>query len=130
ITNMICNLPRDKDRTMCLADITIGPYKGQHSSAAECQAKMLEADKDVDYFLFTASNALVCFVINDLEVKMVFWINRCMYMTQTADSGLKPMAEYMLKLMSGYPGLSQDIILRQLCAEYRDDTTEKVAEWE
>ncbi|KAG2038977.1 hypothetical protein BDR03DRAFT_999084 [Suillus americanus] len=109
---------------------TKGPCKGQRSPAAERQAKMLEADKDVDYFLFTANDVPVRFVIDDLGAKTVFWINRRMFMTQTADSGLKAMAEYMLKHMSGYPGLSRDIILKQLCAKHGSDSTEKVVEWE
>ncbi|KAG1781754.1 hypothetical protein EV702DRAFT_962634 [Suillus placidus] len=130
IADMMHNLPRNQDGTVGLADIGVGPCKGQRSPAAERQAEMLEADKDVDYFLFTASDVPVRFVIDDPGAKMVFRINRRMFMTQTADSGLEPMAEYMLEHMSGYPGLSRDIILKQLCAEHGNDTAEKVAEWE
>ncbi|KAG0702804.1 hypothetical protein DFH29DRAFT_919846 [Suillus ampliporus] len=129
VTDLFRNLPK-KQGNMTLTDIGVGPCKGQRSPAAERQAKMLEANKDVDYFLFTASGAPVRFVINDFAAKMVFRIVRGMVMTQTTETGLEGMAEYMLKLMSGYPGLSREIILKQLCAEYGNDTTEKVAKWE
>lgn len=129
IADMLRDLPKNQDGTVNVTNIGVGPCKGQRSPAAVRQAKMLEADKDVDYFLFTASDVPVRFVIDDPGAKMVFRINR-MLMTQGADSGLEPMAEYMLKHMSGYPGLSRDTILKQLCAEYGNDTTEKVVEWE
>lgn len=130
IADMMRGLPSNQDGTVSVGDIGVGPCKGQRSPAAERQAKMLEADKDVDYFLFTADDVPVRFVIDDPGGKSVFRINRRMFMTQTADSGLEAMAEYMLKHMSGYPGLSRDIILKQLCAEHGNDTTEKVVEWE
>lgn len=65
-------------------------------------------------FLFTASDVPVRsgFVVND----PVFRIERRMVMTQTVDSGLEAMAEYILK--------------RSRCAEHENDTTEKAAEWE
>jgi hypothetical protein len=129
IADMLRDLPKNQDGTVNVTNIGVGPCKGQRSPAAVRQAKMLEADKDVDYFLFTASDVPVRFVIDDPGAKMVFRINR-MFMTQGADSGLEPMAEYMLKHMSGYPDLSRDTILKQLCAEYGNDTTEKVVEWE
>ncbi|KAG1821589.1 uncharacterized protein BJ212DRAFT_1425821 [Suillus subaureus] len=130
IADMMRDLPGNQDGTVSLANIGVSPCKGQRSPAAERQAKMLEADKDADYFLFTASDVPVRFVIDDLGAKMIFRINRRMFMTQTADSGLEAVAEYILKHMSEYPGLSRDIILKQLCAEYGNNTTEKVVEWE
>ncbi|KAG2110270.1 uncharacterized protein F5147DRAFT_689867 [Suillus discolor] len=130
IADMMRNLPTNQDGTVDIANVGVGPCKGRRSPAAERQADMLEADKEADYFLFTASNVPVRFVIDDPGAKMVFRINRRMIMTQTADSGLEPMAEYMLKHRSGFPGLSRDVILKQLCAEHGNNTTEKVVEWE
>lgn len=130
IADMMRNLPTNRDGTVDIANVGVGPCKGRRSPAAERQAEMLEADKDADYFLFTASDVPVRFVIDDPGAKMVFRINRRMIMTQTADSGLEPMAEYMLKHMGGFPGLSRDIIFKQLCAEYGNNTTRKVVEWE
>lgn len=53
-----------------------------------------------------------------------------MVIMQTADCGIEAMGEYMLKLMSGYPGLGWDIILKQLCAEHRADTNKKIMQLE
>lgn len=130
IADMMCGLPTNQDGTVDIANIGVGPCKGQRSPAAKRQADMLEADKEADYFLFTANGVPVRFVIDDSGAKMVFRIHRRMYMTKTADSGLEAMAEYMLKHMSGYPGLSRDIILKQLCTEYGNNTAKRVAEWE
>lgn len=126
----IRDLPKNQDGTMSITGVGVGPCNGQRSPAAERQAKMLEADKDVDYFLFTSNDVPVRFVIDDPGAKIVFRIHRRMLMMQASDSGLGALAEYMLKHMSGYPGLSRDIILKQLWAEHGNDTMEKVAEWE
>jgi hypothetical protein len=48
----------------------------------------------------------------------------------SGDSGLEAMGEYLIKAMGERPGLSRDIILRQLEREYGGDVTTKVAEWE
>ncbi|KAG2345776.1 hypothetical protein BDR05DRAFT_974746 [Suillus weaverae] len=109
-----------------LRDIGVNPCKGKRSPAAERQAEMLEANRNVDYFLFTASGETVRFVIDDPGAKMIFRINRGVIMTQTGDTGLDAMGEYMVKFMSGYPGLSRDIILKQLCEEHGADTTNKI----
>lgn len=61
---------------------------------------------------------------------MIFRINRGVIMTQTGDTGLDAMGEYMVKFMSGYPGLSRDIILKQLCEEHGADTTNKIVRLE
>jgi hypothetical protein len=130
VTEMLRNC-RGKDGHINLRDMGMGPAKGKRSPAAERQAAMLQADRDVDYFLFTASGEPVRLVINDQAVKMTFRMVRGMVVMQTDhDTGIGAMTEYILKLMSGYPGLSRHIILEQLCAEYGDDTAQKVAEWE
>jgi hypothetical protein len=121
---------RGKDGQISLRDMGLGPAKGKRSPAAERQAAMLQADRDVDYFLFTASGEPVRLVINDQAVKMTFRMVRGMVIMQTDhDTGIGAMTEYILELMSGYPGLSRRIILEQLCAEYGDDTAQKVTEW-
>jgi len=128
ITDMFRNnLPKNMTS---IRDLGVGTCEGKRSPAAQRQAEMLEADKDVDYFLFTATGEPVRFVIDDPGAKMVFRINRLGIMTQTSDLGVEPMGEYMINLMSGYPGLSRAIILKQLCAEYGSDITKKVAEFE
>ncbi|KAG1812917.1 uncharacterized protein BJ212DRAFT_439583 [Suillus subaureus] len=110
--DMIRNLGKKKGHHLTsLRDVGVNPCKGKRSPAAERQAEMLEADRNVDYFLFTASGETVRFVIDDPGAKMVFRINRGVIMMQTGDTGLDAMGEYMLKVMSGYPGLSRDIIL-------------------
>ncbi|KIK38432.1 hypothetical protein CY34DRAFT_25648 [Suillus luteus UH-Slu-Lm8-n1] len=130
VANLMRNLPKKEGR-LTLRDIGVNPCNGKRSPAAERQAKMLEADKDVDYFLFTASGEPVRFVIDDLGAKMIFRINRGMIMTQPTDTtGVNAIGEYMLKLMSNYPGLSRDIIIKQLCEEYGEDIAEKIVELE
>ncbi|KAG1779881.1 hypothetical protein EV702DRAFT_1178145 [Suillus placidus] len=125
--DLIRNLGKMEGRSLTsLRDIGVNPCKGKRSPAAERQAEMLEATRNVDYFLFTASGETVRFVIDDPGAKMIFRINRGVIMTQTGDTGLDAMGEYMLKLMSGYPGLSRDIILKQLCEEHGADTTKKI----
>ncbi|OAX42693.1 hypothetical protein K503DRAFT_733073 [Rhizopogon vinicolor AM-OR11-026] len=117
VTAMIRN-SRNQDGHVALRDIGLGAPTAKRSPAAELQAEMLEANRDVDYFLFTASGKPVRFVIDDSAAKITFKIVRGMVPTQPAETPhLGAMAEYMLKLMSGYPGLSRDIILKQLCAE-------------
>ncbi|KAG1737183.1 hypothetical protein EDB19DRAFT_1637176 [Suillus lakei] len=128
--DLMRNLAKGGRSFTSLRDIGVSPCMGKRSPAAERQAEMLEADRNVDYFLFTASGETVRFVINDPGVKMVFRVNRGVIMTQTGDTGLDSMGEYMLKHMSGYPGLSRDIILKQLCAEHGADTAEKVVRLE
>ncbi|KAG1881044.1 hypothetical protein F4604DRAFT_1650751 [Suillus subluteus] len=124
---LIRNLGKKEGRGLTsLRDIGVNPCKGKRSPAAERQAAMLEADRNVDYFLFTASGEAVRFVIDDPGAKMVFRINRGVVMTKTGDTGLDAMGEYMLKVMSGYPGLSRDIILKQLCEEHGADTAKKI----
>ncbi|KAG2364580.1 hypothetical protein BDR07DRAFT_1279395 [Suillus spraguei] len=130
IVDTIRDLPKNQDGTVSLTGVGVGPCQGKRSPAAERQAKMLEADKDVDYFLFNSNDVPVRFVIDDPGAKMVFRINRRMLMMQTSDSGLGALAECLLKHMSGYPGLSRDMILKQLCAEHGNDTIEKIAKWE
>ncbi|OJA10255.1 hypothetical protein AZE42_10430 [Rhizopogon vesiculosus] len=120
--------PRSQDGTIAPRDIGVGPSTGKRSPAAERQAYLLEANKDVDYFLFTASGEPCCLVINDSAVKMAFRIMRASAMMP--DIGAEVVAEYILKLASGYPGLSRDIILKQLCAEYGDDIPQKLAKLE
>ncbi|KAG2137598.1 uncharacterized protein EDB93DRAFT_1253605 [Suillus bovinus] len=128
---LIRNCGKKEGRSLTsLRDIGVNPCKGKHSPAAERQAQMLEDDRDADYFLFTASGETVRFVIDDPGAKMIFRINRGTIMTQTGDTGLDAMGEYMLKLMSGYPGLSRNIILKQLCEEHGADTTKKIVRLE
>ncbi|KAG2075628.1 hypothetical protein BDR04DRAFT_1149975 [Suillus decipiens] len=130
VANLLRNIPKTNAR-FTLRDIGVNPCKGKRSPAAERQAEMLEADKDADYFLFTASGKPIRFVIDDLGAKMIFRINRGITMTQPTDTvGVKAIGEYMIKLMSKHPGLSRDIILKQLCAEYGDDTAEQIAKLE
>ncbi|KAG2345754.1 hypothetical protein BDR05DRAFT_879581 [Suillus weaverae] len=130
VANLMRNLP-NKDGRFTLRDIGVNPCKGKRSPAAERQAEMLEADKDADYFLFTASGKPVRFVIDDLGAKLIFRTNRGVVMTQPTDTtGVNALGEYMLKLMSNYPGLSRDIILKQLCAEFGEDIAEKIVQLE
>ncbi|KAG1734023.1 uncharacterized protein EDB91DRAFT_1084174 [Suillus paluster] len=126
VADMLRSLPQPRDGSFTIRDIGVGPCKGQRSPAAERQTKMLEADKNVDYFLFTASGEPVRFVIDDPGAKMIFRVVRGMIMTDTANKGVESIAEYILKFMSGYPGLSRDIILKQLCAEYGEGIAEGV----
>ncbi|KAG1812941.1 uncharacterized protein BJ212DRAFT_1578623 [Suillus subaureus] len=130
VANLIRYLP--KDGRFTLRDIGVNPCKGKRSPAAERQAEMLEADKDADYFLFTASGERIRFVIDDLGAKFVFRTHRGVMMTQPTDTkgGACALGEYMLKAMSKYPGLSRDIILKQICAEYGDDIAEKIVRLE
>lgn len=128
--NLMRNLPKKEGR-FTLRDIGVNPCRGKRSPAAERQAEMLEADKDVDYFLFTAKGERVRFVIDDLGAKMIFRVNRGVIMTQPSDTtGVNALAEYILKRMSNYPGLSRDIIIKQFCEEYGEDIAEKIVELE
>ncbi|KAG2137818.1 hypothetical protein BD769DRAFT_1351668 [Suillus cothurnatus] len=130
VANLIRNVS-NKNGGLTLRDIGVNPCKGKRSPAAERQAEMLEADKDVDYFLFTASGEPVRFVIDDLAAKLIFRTNRGVIMTQPTDTtGVNALGEYMLKMMSKYPGLSRDIIVKQLCTEYGDDVAVKIVELE
>ncbi|KAG1881071.1 hypothetical protein F4604DRAFT_1578111 [Suillus subluteus] len=127
----VANLLRNLPERFTLRDIGVNPCKGKRSPAAERQAVMLEADKDADYFLFTASGERVRFVIDDRGAKMIFRTNRGVAMMQPTDTAsASALGEYMLRLMSKYPGLSRDIILKQLCAEYGDDITEDIVQLE
>ncbi|KAG1734548.1 hypothetical protein EDD22DRAFT_787874 [Suillus occidentalis] len=113
-----------------LRDIGVNPCKGKRSPAAERQAQMLEADRNVDYFLFTPRGETVRFVIDDPGAKMIFRIHRGEILTQTDNTGLGSMGEYLLKKMSGYPGLNRNIILKQLCEEHGADTTREIVRLE
>lgn len=129
--DLIRNLPKKEGRHLTsLRDIGVNPCKGKRSPAAELQAQMLEADRNVDYFLFTASGKTVRFVIDDPGAKMIFRMQRGVIMTRSGDTGLDAMGEYILKVMSGYPGLSRNIILKQLCEEHGADTTRKIVSLE
>ncbi|OJA20576.1 hypothetical protein AZE42_05368 [Rhizopogon vesiculosus] len=66
--------------------------------------------------------------MDTMPVKTAFRIMRASAMMH--DIGAEVVAEYILKLASGYPGLSRDIILKQLCAEYGDDTPQELAKLE
>ncbi|KAG1907964.1 uncharacterized protein F5891DRAFT_938647 [Suillus fuscotomentosus] len=125
--NMIRDFGKKEGRHLTsLRDIGVNPCKGKRTPAADRQAEMLEADRNVDYFLFTASGEAVRFVIDDPGAKMIFRINRGWVMTKSSDTGLDAMGEYILKAMSGYPGLSRRIILKQLCEEHGAGTTKKI----
>ncbi|KAG1894455.1 uncharacterized protein F5891DRAFT_1195295 [Suillus fuscotomentosus] len=124
---MLRNFDKEGRQLTSLRDIGVNPCKGKRTPAAEHQAEMLEADRNVDYFLFTASGEAVRFVIDDPGAKMIFQINCGWVMTQvTSDTGVEAMGEYILKVMSRYPRLSRSIILKQLCEEHRAGTTEKI----
>ncbi|KAG1834151.1 hypothetical protein EV424DRAFT_754149 [Suillus variegatus] len=125
--NMIRDFGKKEGRHLTsLRDIGVNPCKGKRTPAADRQAEMLEADRNVDYFLFTASGEAVRFVIDDPGAKMIFRINRGWVMTKSSDTGLDAMGEYILKVMSGYPGLSRRIILKQLREEHGAGTTKKI----
>ncbi|KAG1734091.1 uncharacterized protein EDB91DRAFT_1084229 [Suillus paluster] len=112
VADMVRNLVKTRDGRFTLRDIGVGPCNGQRSPAAERQAEMLEVDRGADCFLLTASGDPVRFVIDDPGAKIVFRVVRGMVMMDTTNMGVESIAEYMLKLMSGYPGLSRDIILK------------------
>ncbi|OAX33988.1 hypothetical protein K503DRAFT_803945 [Rhizopogon vinicolor AM-OR11-026] len=127
ISDMVRTYQTSRNGTIAPRDIGLGAPTGKRSPAAQRQAEMLEADKDVDYFLFTASGEPVRFMIDDPVVKTFFRTVRGFVMRP--DIGVEVMAEFILKFMSKYPGLSRDIILAQLYEEYGDDVL-VVWEWE
>ncbi|KAH7912342.1 hypothetical protein BJ138DRAFT_1083873 [Hygrophoropsis aurantiaca] len=108
-------------RTMNLRDIGAGTPQFVRSSALQLQVSMIEADKDADYFLFTASQEPIRFVVHEFFMKMVFRLLRTNAMSSKERTGTCALAQYLLKEMASTPGLSKESILRQLSSEYGID---------
>ncbi|EGO05431.1 hypothetical protein SERLA73DRAFT_174578 [Serpula lacrymans var. lacrymans S7.3] len=100
------------------------------SPALQLQLAMIERDQDADYFLFSSSHQPIRFAIHDTWTKMVFRLLRQGSVSSANKQGVEAMAEYMIKAMGRMPGLSREIILKQLSAEYGDDTEAKLMEFE
>ncbi|KAH7920347.1 hypothetical protein BV22DRAFT_1133144 [Leucogyrophana mollusca] len=107
---------------------TLGFGKSQfpRSAALQLQVSMLEADKPADYFLFTPARAAVRFVIDDPSAKMMFRFFRAEVMSSQEHMAIGPMVQYLIKGMAGSPGLSREIILKQISDEYGVDAEERL----
>ncbi|KAH7920637.1 hypothetical protein BV22DRAFT_1020841 [Leucogyrophana mollusca] len=110
----------------------LGPGKPRfrRSSALQRQVSMLETDKDADYILFSSSGEPVRFVVDDPWMKLTFRSMRATAMSDARQMGVGPMAEYLIKVMNGYPGLSREIMLRQFVDEYGPDARAEVVQSE
>ncbi|KAH7903472.1 hypothetical protein BJ138DRAFT_1020581 [Hygrophoropsis aurantiaca] len=108
-------------QTTNLRDIGAGTPQFARSSALQLQVSKIEADKDADYFLFTAAQEPIRFVIHDFFTKFVFRLFRANAMSSKEQTCTCPLAQYLLKEMASTPGLSKESILRQLSSEYGID---------
>ncbi|EGO05432.1 hypothetical protein SERLA73DRAFT_69044 [Serpula lacrymans var. lacrymans S7.3] len=124
------DIPEGPDGHITMESIDAGTPQYKRSKSLQRQVAMIEEDKDTDYFLFNSSGQPIRFTIRDMFAKMNFRILRRMAMSTANKEGLEAMAEYMIKYMRDLPGLSRYTIVKQLCAEYGEDTKEKLTRWE
>ena len=87
------------------------------------QITLLKANPDADYFFFDDQDRPIPFVLSspDRMVNQNFYHfqEECMFGRET--KGLDVIAEYMIKVMAGQPGLNMAGILKQLSKEYSVD---------
>lgn len=128
--DVVKDLVPNASGNVSITSIGAGQAQYTRSSALQLQVTLIEANKGADYFLFKSTGMPIPFIVPDTWAKMVFRLMRKDTMSNAEKKGLEPIAEYMLKHMADKPGLSREIILRQLCAEYGDDTARKVIQFE
>ncbi|KAF9236271.1 hypothetical protein BU15DRAFT_50228 [Melanogaster broomeanus] len=128
--DFVRELPKNVGASETIRAIGIGPPKYPRSQALQLQVSMLEKDKDADYFIFNAKGEPVRFAIDDAWIKMNFRTTRRTAMSEPGMLGVDAIAEYMIKVMSTSPGLSRDILLDQLAAEYGTDIRQKLVVFE
>ncbi|EGN93743.1 hypothetical protein SERLA73DRAFT_145457, partial [Serpula lacrymans var. lacrymans S7.3] len=135
VAALLKDVPIDPSGTFNISSIGSGEPRYQRSSALQYQVSLIDADKEVEYVLFTPSGFPIRFFINNRDdyetwTRINFRIVRKMAMSSARQDGLAPMAEHLIKHAENLPGLSRDIIMRQLCAEYGAETETKVSKLE
>ena len=101
-----------------------------HPLALRRQLSLLNGDKDADYFLFNHLDRPVRFRIPDSFLRMQFRMMRSEVFSSGLEAkGLEPVAEYLMKMMQGHPGLGRERILGQLRNEYGNGVEEKLTRW-
>lgn len=98
-----------------------------YSPALQHQVALLRADAEADYILFDIHGHPVRFVISDPMLKKIFRISRSDALTPSDYFGVASMAEYIVKVMGQYPGLSRGLIFAQLELEYGRNVEQWVA---
>ncbi|KIJ60381.1 hypothetical protein HYDPIDRAFT_32346 [Hydnomerulius pinastri MD-312] len=120
------DLPKNATGKTLTAAIGIGPAQYTRPAALESQVSMLEKDKEADYFLFNDNGQPIRFVVDKMWTQCCFRGIRQVAMTTPEKRGFEALREYLIKLMANSPGLSRDLILKQLTAEYGADAPERV----
>ena len=101
-----------------------------HSPALQRQVSLITGDKLADYFLFDETDHPIRFAIQgDMWMKISFRNLRSGAIFSAGQEGLEAMAEYLIKVMGGTPGLSRERILDQFNREYGDDFPAQFAHW-
>jgi hypothetical protein len=88
----------------------------------------LEGDREADYYLFDEADRPIRFVIDDMQIKMMFRMLRSDVMFAPAATGVEALAEYAIKRRAHKPGFSRARILAQFQKEYGVDIAAMVEE--
>lgn len=102
-----------------------------YSPALRRQVSLLTADKEADYFLFDQEDRPVRIVVDDRLVKLGLRLIRAgLFASSTQREEVVALAQYLIKIMSGRPGLSKARILAQLTSEYEMEVSERLISFE
>ncbi|RDB20600.1 hypothetical protein Hypma_012236 [Hypsizygus marmoreus] len=121
------NVPRSENG-ISLDDLGFATMEPSHpySPALQRQVSLLNANKQVDYFLFDANDRPICIFIPDTFARMSFRHMRSVALSPEPMYGVAGLGEHLLKRMSNHPRLSRHLILEQLTKEFGDDTTANI----
>jgi hypothetical protein len=97
------------------ADPTVA---SKYSVALKRQLALLEADIEAEYFLFDVNDNPVRVVVIESFAKMGFRTLRAAVLALSDLGELEDIAEFLVKFMGQWPGLSRAGILKQLQREY------------
>ena len=103
-----------------------------YSPALQRQVSLLNADKGAEYFLFNELDQPVRVVLDSQWDKAVFRLFRSQAWAKSSpEKGpVEAMAQHLLRIMRGKPGLSREMILRQFDREYGEGYMAKVEAYE
>lgn len=104
--------------------------ESSNSPALRRQLSLLNGDRDADYFLFDNLDRPIRFRIPDSFLRMQFRMMRSNLFSEGLEGkGFQPVAEYLMKMMQGHPGLGRERILGQLKDEYGNGAEKKLTQW-
>ncbi|RDB20658.1 hypothetical protein Hypma_012229 [Hypsizygus marmoreus] len=117
---------------VAITDLGFPPpnHSRSYSPALQRQIMLCLGDKNVDYFLFDASDHPIRVYLPPTTTRWLFREMRTAALSSEPEHGVLTMGEYLIKRMSDQPGLSRERILDQLGREYGEDMKAKITQFE